>query len=115
MKLTGRWRSTGRSAQEGYKDKKFADYVEELEARWKPRSEEHRKARAFLYGKWPKLTTTQELLDYAKEADDNLDICIAAKDRAVSAGRLVNANVVHGRKAEQGIGPFENRPEPPRM
>jgi hypothetical protein len=80
--------------QEGFKDKDLEDRVRKLEAIWRPINEEHGRARAFLYDTWPKLTTTKQLLDNVKKAEDALDVCIKAKDR-FGPKRLLTATLEH--------------------
>jgi hypothetical protein len=64
---------------DGDADPNLKDYVDKLTNQWKPKSEAHRKARAFVYEVWPTLDDAglKTNLDEAKSA---VEVCKEAKD-----------------------------------
>jgi hypothetical protein len=73
----------------------------ELKEMWKPKSEEHRKARAFITKTWPKLDTDgiEKRLEEAKSA---VAVCRDAKD-GVTLNKFVNQLVLHGQELKKRL------------
>ncbi len=66
--------------------------LDDLKQAWEPKSEEHRKARAFLYDVWPKLDTARKMKDRMNEAKRAFEACREAKDK-LTPHKLLLANV----------------------
>src|SRR5207253_681903 len=54
---------------------------EKLKAEWKPKSEEHAKARDFLLKTWPALGTVQDFQDNLPALRTNVEVCKKAGDK----------------------------------
>ncbi len=64
---------------DGYKDEKLEARVKQLRELWTPKSEEHRKARTFIYEEWPTLDTATLPAKMA-EANQALAECVKVGD-----------------------------------
>lgn len=78
--------------QEGFQ--RYARHLEELKKDWTPKSEEHRQARAFIYGTWPMLKSAADLQAHVAEAKKALQICSAAGDKRTPL-KLLKSNTAH--------------------
>ena len=65
--------------QEGYQDEALKKHVDMLHQEWKPKNEDHRKARAFLYDVWPTLNDAG-LKERFTEAKAAVETCKTAGD-----------------------------------
>ena len=65
--------------QEGYQDEALKKHVETLHQEWKPKSDEHHKARVFLYDVWPTLDDAG-LKDRLAEVKAAVETCKTAGD-----------------------------------
>lgn len=83
--------------------------LEKLEADWKPRSDAHREARAFIYDKWPDLDTVglDREMETARKA---LEECIRVGDK-IGPLKLYLASkthIIHLQKELEGLKPAIN-------
>jgi hypothetical protein len=82
-----------------YKDNALEAHYAKLSERWKPRSEEHRKARLFIYKQWPAadILASKESIEEASKA---LDICRMAGD-TLAPLKLLDASIGHAGKLQE--------------
>jgi tetratricopeptide (TPR) repeat protein len=80
--------------REGAQDPELTKYVEKLRQEWQPKSEEHRKAREFIYGPWARAEEITALKDNLPAARKAFEECRAVGDwRTVR--KLLKVNFVH--------------------
>lgn len=78
--------------------------LDDLKQAWEPKSEEHRKARAFIYEVWPKLDTAQKMKERMNEARRALQTCREAKDKLTPHKLLLADVALDGRLQKQLAG-----------
>lgn len=67
--------------------------LDDIKQAWEPKSEEHRKARAFFYEVWPKLDTARKMKERLNDARRAFQVCQEAKDK-LTPHKLLLANVL---------------------
>jgi hypothetical protein len=81
----------------GIKDPKLNDYknhADKLKAAWKVTDAEHKAARKFIYERWPRLDTTEDLIRGVAQARDALQACCKAGDK-LSPQKLLKVALNH--------------------
>jgi tetratricopeptide (TPR) repeat protein len=86
---------------------KIASHLEGLKKAWQPRSEEHVRARKFVYETWPTVETG-ELKDKLPQARKELDVLKQAGDR-LTPQRLLRANERHTDKLRKHLDSLKSR------
>jgi hypothetical protein len=87
--------------KEGYQNDKLKDHVKELRDKWTPKSDEHRKARAFIYEVWPTLDDAG-LKEKLAEAKAAVAACEAAGDK-ITLTKFQRATEAHGVRMKQEL------------
>ncbi len=82
-----------------FKDDELKKHRDELKAKWEPKGEEHRKARLYIYGEWPKADLVKQR-DAIKQARAALAECRRAGD-VLSPLKLFQVALDHGGKLQQ--------------
>src|SRR5262249_35789488 len=85
------------------KDAKLGQRLEKLKEAWKPKSDEHAKARAFIYDTWSKLEPRAVTKARVKEAQDALAACRKAKD-PLGPRKLLAVAIGHARQLNKELG-----------
>jgi hypothetical protein len=95
---------------QGADDPELKKRVEKLKRDWEIKSEEHRKARAFIYETWPKLEKAAEMKAKIAKADNAFEVCKRARDM-LTPRKLYKVNVAHTAKLAkevEGLNPQDN-------
>jgi hypothetical protein len=82
------------------KDAGLKNRLDKLKAAWAPQSDEHRKARAFIFDTWPKLESPATMKERVKQAQDALAVCKRAKD-PIGLRKLLAVALSHSTKLTQ--------------
>jgi hypothetical protein len=89
------------------KDPNLAKRLPKLKEAWEPKSDEHRKARQFIYETWPKLESPATMKERIKQADEALTVCEKAKD-PFGPQKLLKVALLHAKqlsKQLEGLDP----------
>jgi hypothetical protein len=83
-------------------DDKLKRYVQNLKEEWKPKSDQHKEARKFIYSTWPKLRSAIALKDKLAEVRKAFETCRDAGDR-LTPRKLKLTNVLHAENLAQEV------------
>jgi hypothetical protein len=84
----------------GFNDAKLRKHFEELSAKWKPRGEQHRIARAFIYDDWAGLNLVKQPGALRKTAKEAFEQCRAAGD-TLTPQKLLQGIIGHAGKLQE--------------
>jgi hypothetical protein len=96
-------------AQQGLQDPGLGAYLDKLKAAWKPKSEAHEQARAFIYGQWPEFDADRMKEQIAK-ARAAFETCQKAGDN-LTPQKLLRVALSHDGKLKEileGLDPGVN-------
>jgi hypothetical protein len=84
------------------KEPKLEQRLEKLKEAWKPKSDEHAKARSFIYDTWPKLEPRAVTKERVKEAQAALAVCRKVKD-PLGPRKLLAVASLHSKQLSQQL------------
>lgn len=91
-----------RVLSDGGDDPRLRKHLTQLEDGWKIKSEDHRKARAFIYEVWPRYETAAQMKANLKHAQDAFDTCRKSDD-TLTPVMLRKTNVAHTSKLAREV------------
>jgi hypothetical protein len=80
--------------KEGAQDEELRKQVEDLRRRWETKSDEHRKAREFIYGTWAQAEDVAAMKEHLAEARKAFEVCRGVGD-VLTVKKLLRVNVAH--------------------
>src|SRR5262249_10178416 len=86
-------------AQRGLQDPGLGAYLDKLKAAWKPKSEAHEQARAFIYGQWPEFDADRMKAQIAK-ARAAFETCQKAGDN-LAPQKLLSVALSHNARLKE--------------
>jgi hypothetical protein len=88
--------------EEGLDSKEVADELKRLEKLWRPAGMKHRKARTFIFQKWPAITDAAGIKAHLKEARDAFEDCKQVND-VLGPQKLLKACVEHAEQLRKEL------------